>query len=775
MAGSKTCLLNEPNLFGWDYAYAHTAITDKLFRDLFESANASSEDFAVIAVGGYGRKELCPHSDFDVLLVHRDGVDASSVAEALWYPIWDKGLTLGYSVVTLNQLLPLVSEDINWATSILNARYIIGSESLFDGVVQFANQYWSNNQKELMQNLSKVVLDRQAKHGDSAFLIEPDLKNGRGGLRDIHTMLWASKCLPGFAEDYLEQLKPDVDIVLSARVELHRAAGRPGDILTFDAQDEIFGPLGEKSAAAFMLKLATAARRIGWYSDDAWARWKAKYIDGPLEDLGVKLTGDDKEYLEVVEHRVRIKDNVDVSEPPCLVLRLARVAAESNLLMSRSSLAKLAESSIDLTDPWNDEAKSDFVGLLLAGRPAIRVIEDLDHYGLMEFVLPEWSAVRCHPQRNALHRFTVDRHLCETAIKAGELSDRVDRPDLLVVGALLHDIGKGFKGDHTEVGVELIANIGERMGFEDDDISVLADLCRHHLLLADVCTRRNLSDPATATIVAGAVQNIPFLHLLAALTEADSISTGPSAWGTWKEGLLQELVQKTEFVLEGGEFDEGSVDGFPTPEIQKLMDIQDTYLKGKKEVLTVVKKDVSNLFGLMSGVLAVSGLQVVKAAASSQKIKDGSGRFVKSCQFSVQIPSWGEIDWPEVEQLAAEALEGKIAIQARIANKVLEQKKYRKRLSAEPPRHEVRIDNVSSDLATIIEVHSLATIGLLYRATSALYELRLEIRFANVQTFGPQMVNTFYITDRKGRKVFDSGILDELKLAVKHVLTINTR
>ena len=772
MEPSKSVFFQELSLTGWEYTHARSDATDQLFQKLFKDSNVDVDNFCLVAVGGYGRRELCPASDFDVLLVHTPKIDASAVAESLWYPIWDMGLKIGYSVVTIPQLAELIKDDLHWATSVLNARYVAGSQNLFNLAQQTGADYWQNNSEALLNKLYEAKIERQKNHGDVAFLIEPELKNGRGGLRDYHTLSWASQCLPGFADDYLEILKPDFATILKARVELHRSAGRLTDILTFDAQDEISVALKFEAASWFMVELATAARRIGWYSDDAWARWRYKNSKTEPNDVQIDL-GEDSNVFLIDRSVLKIRPEVDVTEPPCLILRMARIAAEHSLTMSRTSLSLLAENSINLSDPWNDEARSDFVDLLLAGRPAIRVIEDLDQFELFEFIFPEWKAVRCHPQRNVLHRFTVDRHLCETAIKAGELSVSVERPDLLVVGALLHDIGKGYVGDHTEVGVELISNIGERMGFDDDDIAILVDLCRHHLLLADVATRRDLSDPATAAAVASAVANVEFLHLLAALTEADSISTGPSAWGSWKKGLLAELVDRTEFVLEGGELDRSDLTEFPPPDIQEFMDVGSATVSGKKDVFTVVQVNVPDLFGLMAGVLAVSGLQVVRALTASQKTSNGVG-FSESAQFRVQTPSWGEINWEEVERLAASALEGRLAIQARVAMKESEMRKRRKRLAAEPPRHEVRIDNVGSNAATIIEVHSLTTIGLLYHVTSALDELRLEIRYAKVQTFGPQMVNTFYVIDRNGKKIFDSNLLSELKLAVKQVLLSNT-
>jgi [protein-PII] uridylyltransferase len=202
-------------------------------------------------------------------------------------------------------------------------------------------------------------------------------------------------------------------------------------------------------------------------------------------------------------------------------------------------------------DPWPLETREALVRVLLAGRPAIAALESLDQEDLVSRLLPEWSAVRSRPQRNAYHRFTVDRHLLEAAVNAATLSGRVDRPDLLVVGALLHDIGKGYPGDHTKVGVELVGRISARMGFARRDVDVLVAMVRHHLLLPDAATRRDLDDPVTVQKVAEAVGDRLTLTLLGALAEADGLATGSSAWGPWKAGLVTELVDRTAAHLEG--------------------------------------------------------------------------------------------------------------------------------------------------------------------------------------------------------------------------------
>ncbi len=785
MSTSRTPLLVAPRLRGRDYAEAHAAETDRWFQELAADALEDLSGIALLAVGGYGRGQLSPFSDIDVVLVHDERVDGAHVAEALWYPVWDRGLKMGYVVVTPAQAEILLAEEFEWATALLDTRLITGEPRLLDQIDALTAAAWRDRRDELLDHLAQTVTTRHELRGDAAFQIEPHLKEGRGGLRDVHAMGWAERALPGFADDFLQELSDATDMLLEARVELHRLTGRPGDVLTLDDQDGVAAALGILDSQELMLQLALAARRVAWYSDEAWRRWeRAKRSSTEPgsgaggRELAVPSTtvGDTSQFV-ADRGLIAVKPGTEPATDPLLLLRLAVLAAETGLVMSRSSLADLAEHGAEIEAPWPAEARRLFSALFLAGRPAITVVEDLDQFGLMERLLPEWANVLCRPQRNVLHTFTVDRHLCEAAANASQLVWRVGRPDLLVVGALFHDLGKGFPGDHTEVGMEVITEVGERMGYPDDELAVLVDLCRHHLLLPDVATRRDLSDPGTIKAVAAAVDSVAFLELLAALTEADSIATGPSAWGSWKEGLLRELVRRTAHVLEGADVDDVVAAEFPTADVAALMEDGRRVLSGKGFTFTVIEPERLGLFTTMAGVLAVCGLEVLDASAYSEDpVANGApvvaGRPpMAACQFVVQPPQSGEVDWDRVIEVAERALDGRLALQARVARKSREQARYRRRLAAEPPRREIIIDNEISEVATVVEVHGPDEIGLLYRLTQVVRELQLDLRSAKVQTLGPLAVDSFYLRDANGVKVEDPDLVAELRLALEETIS----
>jgi [protein-PII] uridylyltransferase len=378
---------------------------------------------------------------------------------------------------------------------------------------------------------------------------------------------------------------------------------------------------------------------------------------------------------------------------------------------------------------------------------------------LVERVLPEWTAVRSRVQHNPYHRFTVDRHLLEAAVQASALLDRVSRPDLLLFGAWLHDLGKGYPGDHTEAGVALMARIAPRMGFPPADIDVLIRLVRDHLLLADAATRRDIRDPATSAHVAAAVGDVATLELLAALTEADSKATGETAWSTWKAMLLDELVQRVADVLEGAQPAPKTAE--LEPRLQALVDkaAGRVLVEGEHDHVAVVAPDRPGLFCHLAGVLALQGLDVIGADVQSSDAATAVDEFVVSASHH-QPP-----DWDRFRENVVKVLDGSLALEARLSDKA---RTYNTRRGddAAPPTPTVTLHNDASDTASVVEVRAENAVGVLYRITRAFYDLRLDIRHAKVQTLGDEVVDSFYVVDQHGAKLEDEHRIAELRRAV---------
>ena len=773
-AADRTAVLATPDLRGSALCLALSDCTDAWLSGLFDAAMAGRgapvRGFALAAVGGYGRRELSPQSDIDVILIVSPKVDAEAVAQALWYPVWDEGLKLGHAVRTVAEALTLAEDDLDTATSLLAIRHIAGDRALTDELAERSTAAWQKRWKRWLGELSASVRTRHAKSGDAAFLLEPDLKDGRGGLRDVHAVHWAQAARPVMLAGDDAAFTDAYAVLLDARVELHRRTGRRGDVLLLQEQDAVAKALGYPDADAFMHRLSAAARTIAWRSDEVWERVDASLESSFLSGVTSRLRGDrpPTDGMAVRDGRLHLTpslvplDETGRAADELLALRVAVAAATAGVRIDRESLQFLAEVAPELPDPWPAPARSLFADLWLAGEPAIDVVESLDQVGVWRRVLPEWDRVRSKPQRNAYHTFTVDRHLCQTAANAAGLADTVDRPDLLVVGALLHDIGKGWPGDHTEVGIDLVDGMATRMGYPPADVAVLVDMVRHHLLLPDVATRRDLADDDTIASVAAAVGDATTLHLLGALCEADSLATGPAAWNDWKQGLVRMLVRRTDHVLAGGAVEEVVDESFPTADQRARMVPGVTVTEVADDTLTVVAPDVPGLFARVAGVLAIAGMDVLAADVYSH---EGVALEV----FRVAPPADPERAWERVRRDLEPALAGQFALTARLAQRSRDYPVTRKPLPgvAEPA---VRLDNDATRSATVVEVVADDAVGLLATIGQTLAELGLDIRSAKVQTLGPQVVDTFYVVDTAGAKVTDDAHLAELQRALGHVI-----
>ena len=733
----------------------------QFIEEIFEAAGSPPE-IAICAIGGYGRKELCPGSDIDVLLIHDQSVDVLPIAEKIWYPLWDAGLKLGHQVGTQEEILSLAESSLETATSLLSSRSIAGDNEIVDLLAEKAQEQWIERFRKYLKELGSTVEDRYKQYGEVAFLLEPELKQGRGGLRDAHILQWMEIAEPILITSESTVLLDAVETLLSVRVELHRVTGKRSDRLLLELQDEVAEQLKYKNADELMGAVANAARVITWTGDGAARRIERIRQSRPIRKSLSKLRNRGiAPDLDLDTGRLGLTQKADMTDP-FLPLRAAVTATKCGAYLERVSLEKLAESKTEIPQTWPEEARELLIELLMSGPDAVPIIEDLDQYGLFAHLIPEWESCRSKPQRNAYHRFTVDRHLLETVSIAAGLTETVSKPDLLVLGALLHDIGKGYPGDHTEVGMELVENIAKRMGYENNDVELLVGMIEHHLLLPDVATRRDLDDDGTIKSVASAVKTLSLLSLLDALTEADSIATGSSAWSTWKAGLVRELVTRVQHVLSGGDIDDVVEVGFPSQKQLDVMLTGEEVFSGDQFELTVITNDRPGVFSKIAGVLALNGHDVIGADAFSE---DGRALSV----FSVAEKSYDLPKWEEISQQVQLALDGRLDLAVRLGE--------RSRIytsastSAKPFEPKVEVDNLTSDFATVLEVSCPDGVGVLYRITRAFAELDLNIVRARVQTLGSDVVDAFYVLDAKGRKIQDLDHLEEIELAVLRWLT----
>ncbi len=713
---------------------------------------------ALMAVGGLGRREPAPYGDLDLVLLH-DGAaaDLTGIADAVWYPIWDAGLGLDHSVRTPQQALAVAAEDLKALLGMLDARHLAGDPALTGLVREQAISRWRRSAPAKLPELRELARARWRSRGDASFLLEPDLKDCRGGLRD-----WVG--LRALASAQVVDLSPAVRAagveLLDVRAEVHRLAGRSADVLRAQDRDSVARALGLPGPDEVLRAVNEAARTLAYATDTAWRRVAAterRPGRSPLGRLG-RLgrpsgggAGPDPAVRtplakDVVAQggEVVLARDADPWADPVLILRVARAAATADLPISAYALSRLSTESAPLPEPWPAAARAEFVALLGAGARAVPALEALDQHGLLSRLLPEWEQVRFKAQHNPVHLFTVDRHLIETAVRAGALAAEVARPDLLLVGALLHDIGKGWPGDHSVTGARLARRIATRMGFSAADAATVAALTRHHLLLPDTATRRDLEDPSTVGIVVSAIGgSAQLLDLLHHLTIADAAATGPAAWSDWKAALVGQLVRATRAVLGGGSLPS------PSPPSEAVLRLA---ARGATEVLIeggdvlVVAPDQVGLLSGASGLLALHSLDVQAA-----DVRTVHGMAVN--RFTVS-PRFGRL--PDPALLNADLrriLAGTLELPERLAAK---EQSYR--LSADPAQPLPRLlwfDDEATD-ATVLEVRARDAIGLLHRLTAALESCGLDIRSARISSLGAHVVDAFYLTDADGKPLSEA-------------------
>ncbi len=751
-------LLADRSLTGGAWCAAYSTLVDQWLAALFDAASPPASGVALVAVGGYGRSELCPSSDIDLMLLRDKRVDVRAIAERIWYPIWDEGLKLGHSVCTVREALGLASDDLDTATALLSARHITGDAALTAELAQRAREQWSSKGARWLTQLEARVATRHADAGEVAFRLEPDLKDGRGGMRDVHALRWGEAARRVLLHHDDRELDEAYRVLLDARVELHRHTGRATNVLTLQDQSTVATALGDASADALMARVAEAARTIAWTSDDAWRRVRSGLTGPSGRSPGGSRTVAPGVVLR--DGEVHLDASADPDDPD-IALRVALAAAQQNAAIERTTLERLATETVEAPEPWPVTTRTLFIELLQSGRGAIPVIEALDQRGIWTHIVPEWASVRARPQRNPYHRYTVDRHLLETVANAAALSELVLRPDLLVLAALLHDLGKGQPGDHTSAGMVIAERIGTRLGLPERDVETLVVLVEHHLLLADVATRRDLDDPGTIEGVVKAVDSIDRLRLLAALTEADGLATGPSAWGAWKAELVHALIVRVARRLGTELPGPAMVEEFPSAKELERLESGAQRFDVYRDELTVMTEDRPGVFSRIAGVLALRGLDVLHAMAYSSE----SGRAL--ARFRVIDPIRDETPWDRVIADLELALDGRLALNARLSERAAA---HEGRRAARVPARaaSVSFDNDASADATVIDVEAPDVIGILYRVTRAMAELELDIRSAKVQTLGTHVVDAFYVRDRDGKKVTDPRMLGEIERAILH-------
>jgi [protein-PII] uridylyltransferase len=715
-----------------------TADADALCARAWSDVGGPDAGLALVAVGGYGRGELAPYSDLDVVLVS-DAPDAGhELAERLWYPLWDSGANVDHSVRSLEEMLSAAEADLRVGSGLLDVRHLSGDPNLSLRLRTTTLTQWRRQARDRLPALRQLVRSRHELMGELAHVSVPDLKECEGGIRD-------ATVLKSLVATWLVDV-PHVELersrmaMLDVRDLVHEVAGRATDRIAPELWSELCPRLGVADARDAQVRVRELGRRLTHLSrltwrrvDDALARpahvGRRRPSLTPLAE-GVALAANEV----VLDRRAR------PAEDPALLLRAAAEAAERDVVLAPPTAARLARECAPLPDPWPAEARQLLVRLLASGRGLLGTWETLEETGALTRILPEWERIRLLPHASAIHRFTVDRHVVETCVEASALIRQVGRADVLMVAALLHDIGKGSLTEHSVAGEPIARDIARRMGFDETGAELVALLVRWHLLLAETATTRDPDDPATVETVASRLGSAEALDLLTALTEADARAASPKAWSSWRSRLVLELSRRTRAALTSG--------STPAPVVADEVELPDQVRRGGVSVtvepgpdgarVTVIAPD---RVGLLADVAAIFALQRVGVRAARVWLQD---------QYAVTV--WevadDQADAAVLRQRYEAIVDGRLDPTPRLAPP-----------ATQPLAPTVVVHPDASAQATVLEVRTADRPGVVHLVCAALARLDVTVRSAHVDTLGPQAVDVFYVQEAA------AGVLSDKRAA----------
>ncbi len=779
-------------------------LVDARLRDLFTHAHPAP-GVALVALGGYGRRELAPGSDVDLLLL-RDDTDVAGMADALLYPLWDAGLVVGHAVRTPDEALAVAAERLDALTAMLDGRLLAGDERVWDACLgRLLELVEGDNARGFAERLREDAERRAERHGSVSHLLEPDLKEGRGGLRDAQMLRWLSISLAGRPGALVElglQRKTErravedaLEFLVRVRSAVHLETGRPGDRLVMELQPQVARSLGFedepglRAADGLMRTVFEHGRQVEHVVDSVFER----FLRGGSPATEVDPTAEG-------------------------VLRALAAIARDRGVAAPASLDAIEAVGVPGVVEWSDAVRDAFLELIGSGIEAARALETLDRLGLLARFLPAWAAVRCRPQRDPYHRYSVDVHLLRTFAETVRLLEDqgedpmaaeaaalvTDRAGLLL-GALLHDVGKTGEGSHVAVGAAIAAEEVARMRLPEPTAGLVRFLVAEHLLLSDTATRRDLDDDDLILDVAARVVDQERLAALYLLTLADAAATGPLAWTPWRATLVRELVGKVQRVLERGAMGAEVAERLTqrADELRKRLAAEDpdqverfllrmprTYLLnvpldrivrhvpllrapvGALDVrtlaedgerpgtysLTVIAADRPGLLSWIAGALSLAGLSILTAQVYTTQ--DGVAVDVFEVE-GVFEPEVTEERWRSFRSTLRRAIEGRLSLDHRVREKRRHYPQPRRDL-----RVEVVVHNDVSDFFTVVEVGAPDRLGLLFDITATLAELHLDVHLAKVATYGGRVVDAFYVRDALGRKVEDAARIAEIQRAL---------
>ena len=802
-----------------------TARADASIVELFQGSFLKGLDhWCIVAVGGYGREELCPFSDVDILFLMEKKTSRDEIEKALkelLYPLWDAGFNASYSVRTIKQVLADARDDFFFRTCIIDSRFVCGSKTVFEKYAQaLSRDRFLKNTRRYVADLAFHTAKRHEKYGDAVYFLEPHIKDGHGGLRDYQSIIWVLKVLEGSASGQMPISRQDLDelheagiFMLKTRFLLHGLTGRKTDQMFLEFQEPLAEELGYRDSGKaspvedFLKDFHTMAMTIRTVIDSLLL-----FLEQP-KGIGLLLSPKNRgEVFTLSSGLLDFTRPEDMIRDPLLVMKAFAFMGEKGLKLSpvaRSLIKEFVRSNKAL------ERNSEACRMLLAilqSRYAESTLVSMLETGVLEQLIPELATIKGKAIFDVYHTFTVDLHSIHTVSELQRLEAsepeafaRVLDRDALFFAAFMHDIGKGSGSPHAERGASMIEPIARVFGFDDEGVDTVVSLIGHHLDLADIASKRDLSEEKVINDLAQMVGNTQRLAMLYLLTLADTKATGPSAWNEWKASLFWELYTRTHNILEKGimksrknamrleekwhslvrltETEDGAmISGrlWALPQAYVLSsDFEDirrhiglsSRLAGPDDIeveishrrnhtqITLVTRDRPGLFTLLTGVLAINRMDIISANIFTWY----DGTVVDT--FKV-IPPWHDYrEWDGVEKQLREFMAGEPDVGSRI--------RKTRALKCESPSPvqsdshvTVSIDNDTSDFFTIIDVKAHRRIGLTHDISRALSSSALNIHRAFLSRNSDLTSSVFYVVDAGGEKIMDEGIQQEV---IEHI------
>lgn len=570
-------------------------LNNKLFRSIIYDLNGGDallEHMTLVAVGGYGRGELNPFSDIDIMFLHDGSMPTQMVegiAQKLLYFLWDMRLDVGYSVRMINDCIEMAASDGTVKTALMDARFLSGSRKMFDNLhkVIFTQILTKSSDKFIKEKISDMKI-RRDKYGSTVYLLEPNIKEGEGGLRDLQTAMWVARVKFKFsdpreliikgivAEDELELHDAALDYLWRIRNELHYFSGRKNDQLTFDAQVHLARFMGYKdrnrvlAVEDFMRDYYRHANKVEHFTSSLVSRciWRD---EGALKILGYFVRRPVGDGCFVLKGELIIPDESVITKNPAVLMRIFELAQKHGVSLNIRVKGIIRKNLHLINDKFrrSREVNQSFMNILRAAKDVTGTLRLMHHLEFLNRFIPELEHIYCKVQHDMYHIYTVDIHTFFAVeqterMLSGELKEKlplpcevaaqIGKPELLILAVLFHDIGKGEGGGHAEKGAAMIPTISRRMGLSREDSERLEFLVRQHLLFAHISQRRDLNDEKMIAQFARQMETSENLKMLYLLTVADVRAVGSDVWTNWKASLFQELYEKAFGILDRGEF-----------------------------------------------------------------------------------------------------------------------------------------------------------------------------------------------------------------------------